>query len=509
MPVNEQSLDENLNELKQLNPATCCFIEGTFIHSTHQKTYELINPSDGSAICEVTHGQPQDINRAVASAKAAYHKGVWRNMPPAQKKKILYDFANLLDTHFKELAFLKSLEMGKPIRYSATLDKKMCLSPLRFAIESLDKLYGKVATTPPHSIATITREPLGVIGVITPWNFPIMMSIWKYAPALAMGNSVVHKPAEQTPLTALRIAELAYQAGIPKGVFNVVPGLGETTGKALAMHKDVDSIAFTGSVDVAKLLLQYAGQSNMKRITAETGGKTPNIIFADAYDIEYAAWQAAFGVFFNSGAMCVAGTRVLVQKTIHDKVVDILKKAADKMNIGHPFDPETRMGPIVNRAQFEKIQYYIALGKKEGATLVKGGNTVLKKTNGYYIEPTVFTNVKNDMRIAQDEIFGPVLCVIPFEDEQEAIHLANASPFGLAAALWTSDLGKAHRMAKTINAGSIWINNWEGHDQTVPFGGFKQSGFGGKDKAMEAFDKYSQWKTTWMHIDGKGAITKK
>ena len=359
------------------------FIDGVYQNKVKQNTYDLINPSNGKRIAKITHGDEAEIDRAVKAARTAFEDGRWRNIPPAERKKILFAFADLMDKYFEELAYLKTLEMGKPIKYSAALDKKMCLAPLRFAAEALDKIYGQVAPTPAHAVATITREPHGVVGAITPWNFPIMMSIWKYAPALAMGNSVIHKPAEQTPLTALRIAALAHEAGIPKGVFNVVPGLGETTGKALALHPDVDNIAFTGSGAVAKLLLQYSGQSNMKRITAETGGKTPNIIFEDAYDITYAAWQAAFGVFFNSGAMCVAGSRILVQESIHDQVVDILQKAADKMQLGNPFDPLTRMGPIIDKAQYDKIKHYIALGKKEGATLVKGGKSCLKESGGY------------------------------------------------------------------------------------------------------------------------------
>ena len=506
MQIDFKTLKDNTLYANSLKIPKHNYINGSYYQNEIPETYKVTNPYNGNVICDMPNSSKKIVNRAVDNARKSFNSGEWKNMYPSKRKDILLNFAKLLEDNFKELAFLKTIEMGKPIRYSATLDIKMCLNPLRYAAEALDKIFGKVAPTPAHAIATISREPIGVIGAITPWNFPMMMSLWKFAPALALGNSVVLKPAEQTPFTALKMAELAHKAGVPKGVFNVVIGKGEITGKALALHNNVDCIAFTGSTQVAKLLLQYSGLSNMKRVSAETGGKTPNIIFEDAYDLEYTSWQAAFGVFFNSGAMCVAGSRVLVQESILDKVVEILKKAASKMLAGNPLDPNTRFGPVIDKNQFEKIQFYIKNGIDEGAKLAYGGKAILKDSGGYFIEPTIFVNVKNTMKIAQEEIFGPVISVISFKDEEDAVRIANDSNYGLAAAIWTSDIAKALRMSKNISVGSVWINNWEGHDQTVPFGGFKQSGFGGKDKALEAFDKYSNIKTTWIHIDGKGIL---
>ena len=495
--VNEQKA----TDLKILNQL---LIDGEFVDAQDKATIDVIAPHNGEVICKMAAAQSEDVDRAVQSARKAFEDGRWVDIAPQKKKEILLKWVDLIEEHHDEIALLKCLEMGKPIRYASTIDKHMSTGPLRYAAESIDKIYGQVATTPAHAIGTITREPMGVVGAITPWNFPVMMSSWKFAPALAVGNSVVVKPAEQTPLSILKIGALALEAGIPPGVFNIIPGEGPIAGKALALHNEVDCIGFTGSGEVAKLLLQYSGQSNMKRVTAETGGKTPNIIFEDAYDVDYAAWQAAFGVFYNTGAMCVAGSRVLVQESIVDKVTDIIKNASTKMKSGNPLNGKTRMGPVIDKAQFEKIMGYIKLGQEEGATLEIGGNQVLSESGGYYCEATVLGNVSNDMKVAQDEIFGPVICIIPFKDEEDAIRIANDSQYGLAAALWTSDMARGLRMSRKIKAGSVWINNWEGHDQTVPFGGYKQSGIGGKDKTIHAFDKYSHFKTTWIHIDGKG-----
>lgn len=502
--IDISNFEANLAKAANMTLPNQLLIEGKFQNAADGSSFEVRSPHNGAVIAEMPSGKTADIDKAVQSARTAFEDGRWRKLKPRKRMEVLYKLADLMEANAAELAFLESIDTGKPIRYSTTIDIHLAVDPLRFAAEATDKLYGQVANTPHHAIGMISREPLGVIGAITPWNYPMMLACWKYAPALALGNSVVLKPAEQTSFTALRIAELALEAGIPDGVFNVVTGLGEMAGKALALHQEVDCIAFTGSSTVAKLLLQYSGQSNMKRVTAETGGKTPQIIFADAYDLNHAAWQAAFGVFFNTGAMCVAGSRVLVQEGIVEEVLEVIKVAATKLQPGNPFNPKVRLGPVIDQAQGDKIMHYIEVGKKEGANLCLGGNRVLQETGGYYIEPTVFRDVSNQMTIAQEEIFGPVISLIPFKDEADALRIANDSQYGLAAAVWTSDMAKGLRMSKELKAGSVWINNWEGHDQTVPFGGYKLSGIGRKDKSLQAFDKYSNFKTTWIHIDGKG-----
>lgn len=491
-------------QIKKLQLKGDCFINGDYVTSETGETYTNISPIDDSVINEVALGKGQDINYAVRTARQTFEVGVWRDTEPKHKMKVLYRLGELVEANKEELALLETLDTGKPIRFSNKIDIHHLVDTIDFYKGSIDKIYGQVANTAPHAIGMITREPLGVVGAITPWNFPMMMAAWKIIPALAMGNSVVLKPAEQTPLTALKIAELAVEAGLPVGVLNVVPGFGEA-GKQLALHNDVDAISFTGSTEVAKLLLQYAGQSNMKRVSAETGGKSPNIIFEDAYDLEYAAKQAAFSIFFNTGAMCVAGSRLLVQESVVEQVTEWLVEVSDKLKPAHPLETSTRLGPAIDKKQFAKIQEYISIGQAEGANLIYGGQQVLQDIGSCYIQPAIFSGVHNDMRIAREEIFGPVVAIIPFKDEADAIRIANDSIYGLNAGVWTKDLGKAHRMAKALKAGTIWVNNWEGSNYSTPFGGFKQSGFGGKDKSLYALDKYCNVKTTWLHIDGKGA----
>ncbi len=481
-----------------------CFIHGEFCDSLDNSTYENICPIDGRKIVDVAEGNEQDINKAVESARASFDKGLWRKLKPRKKMEVLFKLAELIEENQEELALLETIDTGKPIRYSRMIDIHHCLSTVKFYAESIDKVYGQVPDAGADAVAIISREPIGVVACITPWNFPMMMAMWKVIPAIAAGNSVVLKPAEQTPLTALRLAELAKEAGFPDGIFNVVPGKGAVAGKALGLHDDVDCLSFTGSTDVAKLLLQYAGQSNMKRVSAETGGKSANIIFSDAYDVIFAAKQAAYAIFFNSGAMCVAGARLLVQEDTVDEVLTVLKKTAKQLTPGHPFDEQTRMGPIIDKTQSNKIASYIQLAKEDQLEIALGGNKVLEELGGHYIEPTIIVNVPVDHRIAQEEIFGPVVMIIPFKDEAEAVAIANQTKYGLNAGIWTRDIARAHRMSKAITAGTIWINNWEGSEYNAPFGGLKQSGFGGKDKSLYALDKYCNIKTTWIQIDGKG-----
>jgi acyl-CoA reductase-like NAD-dependent aldehyde dehydrogenase len=486
---------------RQLDLRHRLFIDGDFTDAADGATFPTLDPATGEVLTEVAKAGAEDIDRAVASARAA--ADVWRDTPPRARGQILLRLADLMEEHGSELQLTESLDIGKPIRYTGRVDLTQALTTIRFYGEAIDKLNSDVLPTGPDVVATSVREPVGVVGAITPWNFPMMIGAWKIAPALVAGNAVVWKPAEQSPLTALRIAELAVEAGLPEGVLNVVPGMGETAGRHLATHMDVDAIAFTGSTEVGKKMLVYAGESNMKRVSAETGGKTPNIIFADAPDLDFAKQAIGFSIFWNSGEMCVAGSRLLVQRTILDDVVASLADVAGDWQPGDPLDPSTKAGPLVDQSQLDRVLGYVETARSEGAEVTVGGRRVREDTGGYFVEPTVFTGVDNSMRVAQEEIFGPVLAVIPFEDEDEALRIANDTIYGLSASIWTTNLSRAHRFARAVRAGTVWVNNFDQADLTAPFGGFKQSGFGGKDKSLQAIDKYVNWKTTWINI-GKG-----
>ncbi|MEO7775175.1 MAG: aldehyde dehydrogenase family protein, partial [Steroidobacteraceae bacterium] len=370
---------------------------------------------------------------------------------------------------------------------------------IQWYAEAIDKIYDEVAPTGPDALALITREAMGVIGVIVPWNFPLIMAAWKLGPALAAGNSVVLKPSEKSPLSALRLAELAIEAGIPAGVLNVVPGFGQTAGKALATHMDVDCIGFTGSTATGKMVMQYAAQSNLKKVSLECGGKSPNIIMADYPDLARAAKAAAFAIFFNQGEMCSAGSRLLVQDNIKDRVLEEIAKVGAKLAPGDPLSTKTRLGAIVDEVQMQRVLSYIDTGKQEGARLALGGARVRSESGGFYVEPTVFDGVRPDMRIAREEIFGPVLSTITFKTLDEAIHIANDAIYGLAAAVWTANINTAHRAARALRAGTVYVNCYDSDDITVPFGGYKQSGIG-RDKSLHAFDKYTELKTTWIDL---------
>lgn len=493
------SRDDYQRMAAELTPRTQLFIDGRFVDAQSGKTFDCVSPRDGRVIAQVAEGDAADIDRAVASARAVFEKGSWSQMAPARRKRVLLAFAEKMREHRNELALLETLDMGKPIRDSHAVDVMSAANCIQWHAEAIDKVYDEVAPTGPDALGLITREPIGVVAAVVPWNFPMLMAAWKIGPALATGNSVIVKPAEQSPLSMLRIAELAVEAGLPEGVLNVVPGFGPTAGKALGLHMDVDCIAFTGSGEVGKLFLQYSGQSNMKRVWLEAGGKTPNIVLADAPDLDKAAQHAAMGIFFNQGEVCTAASRLVVQDSIRDELVEKIIRIGETMQPGDPLDPATTMGAIVDEGQMKRVLGYIEKGQAEGARLRLGGEQVRRNEGGFYVAPTVFDDVRNDMTIAREEIFGPVLSVIPVKDAEEAVKVANDTAYGLAACIWTRDIRQAHRMARAVKAGSVWVNCWDGGDMTMPFGGFKQSG-NGRDKSLHAMDKYTEVKATWIDL---------
>ena len=472
------------------------FIDGAYVDAVSGKTFDNINPANGKVLGKVAACDSDDVDRAVRSGRAAFESGVWSRMAPVDRKKIMVRFSELMVNAREELALLESLDVGKPITNSLNGDIPSAIGCIQWYGEAIDKLYGEVAPTPSDITAVVYREPIGVVAAVVPWNYPLSMAAWKLGPALASGNSVVLKPAEQSPLTAIRIAQLGMEAGLPKGVLNVVPGFGETAGRALGLHMDVDAVGFTGSTAVGKLFMQYSGQSNIKRIGLECGGKSPHIVMADCADLDAAARAVAAGIFSNAGQVCNAGSRLIVEASIREALLERVVAIARDLIPGDPLDPATKLGAIVNQHQMESILGYVEAGRNEGARVLVGGNRARESSGGFFVAPTVFDGVDNKMRIAQEEIFGPVLATVTVSNLDEAIKVANDSIYGLGAGIWTSDIRKAQIASKTLRAGVVWVNCYDRGNMSSPFGGFKQSGFG-RDKSMHAFDKYMDWKAVW------------
>ena len=489
-----------IDRLRQLAVAPAqLFVGGRQVAAQSGESLNVVSPIDGKVFTRIASAGVADADAAVGAARLAFESGRWSKAAPAERKKVMHRIADLIEKHTLELAVLGVRDNGTEISMALKAEPGSAAGTFRYYAEAIDKVYGEIAPTAPNILGLIHREPVGVVAAIVPWNFPMMIGAWKIAPALAAGNSVVLKPAEVASLSLLRLAELCSEAGLPDGVLNVVTGKGSVVGEALGLHMDVNVMAFTGSGMVGRKLLDYSARSNMKRCYLELGGKSPNVVFADAPDLDVAAKVSAYGIFRNSGQVCVAGSRLLVEDSIHDAFVEKVARITSAMKLGDPLDLKTEAGAISSLEQLEKDLGFVRNAEREGATRVTGGNRILEETGGYYMSPTIFSGVTSEMKLAQDEVFGPVLGIMKFSGEEEAVKLANSTVYGLASAVWTSNLSKAHRMVRSIRAGVVHVNTYGGADNTVPLGGVGQSG-NGHDKSLHALDKYSDLKTAWMQL---------
>ena len=492
--------EQAASELAALDLRTDLFIDGAFRPARDGRRFLTENPATGQSITDVAEGGVADVDAAVAAARSAADRGVWARIDPGARKRILLAWADSIDANARELGLIETIDAGKPISDTVGLDMPETAACIRWHAEAIDKLYGQVAPSPEGTVATITREPVGVVGAVVPWNYPAQMAAWKLGPALATGNSVVIKPASTTSLSLLRLAELGTEAGIPDGVLNVVTGPGDTVGAAIGRHPDIDCVAFTGSTEVGRRFLSWSAETNLKRVLLELGGKSPQIVFRDVTDMAHVASQAAVAIFWNMGENCSAGSRLIVHRSRKDALVEALQAELASWPVGDPLDPATKIGALISRPHLDRVLGYVQIGRQEGARLLTGGERILEDTGGYFIGPTIFDGVRNDMRIAREEIFGPVLSVIEFDTEDEAVAIANDTSYGLAASIYTDDLNVAHRVARDLRAGTVAVNAYAEGDMTTPFGGYKQSGFGGHDKSVHAHDQYTELKTTWIAL---------
>ncbi len=471
------------------------YIDGRSVDAESGDTLDVVAPGRGTVVASVADCGEVDVARAASSARRAFEAGVWRDRSPQERKAVLQRFAGLMEEDARDLALMDSVSAGKPITDCLDGDVPDSVDTLRWYAEIADKLYDKMAPADASSLALVTREPIGVVAAVLPWNFPCTMAAIKLGPALVAGNSVIVKPAKQTPFSAIRMAQLASEAGLPDGVLNVVPGRGEVAGRVLGLSGDVDAVTFTGSTEVGRGFLKYAASSNLKRVMLECGGKSPQIILDMRDDLEYVAGQLADAAFHNSGQNCTAGSRILVERSIHREVVDALAAAASDLVVGDPLDPATQLGAIIDGEALRRILGYVTDAERAGARVVCGGRRILEETGGWFIGPTILDGVTPDMAVAREEIFGPVVSIVAFETEEEAVRLANDSEYGLAASVYSSDLERAYRVARRVRAGTVSINCYREGDATVPFGGYKTSGFGGRDLGIEALDQFTEVKT--------------
>ncbi|MEU9238836.1 aldehyde dehydrogenase [Streptomyces shenzhenensis] len=490
--------DELLSRAKALDLPAHHHIDGAD-EPGNGAAFAVVSPRDGQLLTQVADAGQAEVDHAVAAARRAFDSGPWPRLAPAERGRILLRMADLLEERRAELALTITLEMGKPVTESYAVELRAAVTTFRWYGQLADKLADESPHTAPDALALVTREPTGVVGAVVPWNFPLTLAGWKVAPALAAGCTVVLKPSESSPLSALLLGRIGTEAGLPPGVLNVVTGFGPTAGRAIGLHPDVDVLAFTGSTAVGRHFLRYSADSNLKRVWLELGGKSPNIVLPDAPDLDRAAATAAWGIFFNQGEMCTAPSRLLVHSSIAERVTEAVVRRAEELRIGDPLDPATEMGALAGETHLERVRGHIAAGHAQGARLRTGGDRALTGSGGSYLRPTVFDRVEPGMRLAREEIFGPVLSVLAFDDLDEAVRLANATEYGLAAGLWTSDLSTAHRVSRALKAGTVWVNCYEEGDLTVPFGGMKQSG-NGRDKSAHAIDKYTELKTTWIQL---------